>query len=177
MASGTSLIQAYGLSWRLDEINWHARPAELLGIYRSNPPGGRIRKLADFWDQSGIYILYSPTGPFYVGMSRVGLGNRLRSHSKDRDKRGRWESFSWFGFRRVTGQRDADGLSLLGRSTMSTPRISTSSAIREMEAVLINAMGLNKRSEMSKLGGEQWAQIRLEQRDRFLESINPSRGR
>jgi hypothetical protein len=57
----------------------------------------------DFSDQVGIYVLYAEYKFVYVGQTGKGQQaflKRLRSHRSD-DLAGRWDTFSWFGVRRV----------------------------------------------------------------------------
>ena len=60
----------------------------------------------DFADQDGIYLLHHASEIVYVGKTHTtksdrGLYGRLRVHNKDARKSGRWDAFSWFGFRAV----------------------------------------------------------------------------
>ena len=92
------LIRAYGLFWDREEIDWapgHGKARHLWGRRNSNKPSLRI---ADAWYQKGLYVLYSNTGPYYVGLVRKqALGTRLAQHTVDLHKNN-WLRFSWFGF-------------------------------------------------------------------------------
>jgi hypothetical protein len=147
------LIQTFGLFWRVDDVDWYpgsgGRAADglpksaLLGRRGSRSPGLRV---VDFWDQRGIYILYGNYGPHYVGLNSArGLGVRLKEHLRD-DHADQWDRFSWFGFRNVLGRRNTSGLSELGRiGTVKT--VTQRAMIRELEALLIHAMGLRNISK------------------------------
>ena len=78
----TVLINAYGLFWRADEVNWHgeARGPKFRLLGRIGAAVPRLR-LADFRTQSGLYILYGNYGPYYVGLTQEArLGSRLAAH-------------------------------------------------------------------------------------------------
>src|SRR5690349_10688186 len=117
-----ALISNYGLFWRLDELKWdkvqQRRPTlRLLGCRGR----GTTFQIADFRTQSGLYVLYSDYGPYYVGLVRSNrLGNRLRDHLTDRHK-GKWDRFSWFGFRSVLPEPNGDGVCMLGEPLPSMP--------------------------------------------------------
>ena len=108
-AEDTAGINAFGLHWDRWKVKWGATP-EILGASSEGATP------VDFHDQKGVYILYnSALRPVYVGQSVDALGKRLKAHNINRLK-GRWEYFSWFGFRKVndeTGELDevlvADG--------------------------------------------------------------------
>ena len=90
------LIKAYGLFWRADEVNWQPGRGSrgefmLLGRRGKNRPN---LQLANFRRQSGIYILYSDYGPYYVGLARENsLGRRLKGSLSQRPSRGQMGSF------------------------------------------------------------------------------------
>lgn len=96
-------IKAYGLYWDRSRVSWLQKPHELLG-YRTNSD-----RSVDFADQDGIYLLHHGSEIVYVGQTHTtksdrGLYGRLRVHNKDARKTGRWDSFSWFGFRAVNDE-------------------------------------------------------------------------
>jgi hypothetical protein len=105
----SSLIQAYGLFWRADEIDWspgkgHRYDWRLYGRRGSNH--GKL-EVTDFRMQKGIYILYGDYGPHYVGLTRKkGLGRRLKDHLFDQHAN-KWDRFSWFGFCTVLKKTDS----------------------------------------------------------------------
>jgi hypothetical protein len=111
---GSMIIQSFGLFWRVDEINWFPGRGtkgtwRLLGRRRAS---GTL-ELADFTDQTGIYILYGNYGPYYVGLTRRrGLGRRLKDHLRDAHM-GKWDRFSWFGFKPFKRATDEQGLRVL----------------------------------------------------------------
>ena len=99
-------INAYGLNWERNLVNWQPSRGNLWGYQplSSNP--------VDFADQDGIYLLHHGSEIVYAGRTRTarseaGLYGRLRYHNEDVRKTGRWDAFSWFGFKPVdndTGQ-------------------------------------------------------------------------
>src|SRR5262245_14057791 len=136
------IIRNYGLFWRMDEVEWNPgagrRTFRLLGRQGANR--GTLR-VADFRNQTGIYVLYSDYGPHYVGLTRKkGIGNRLKDHLTD-ELEGWWNRFSWFGFRTVLKEMDANGICRL-RQLASIALGEPNKMIGDMEALLIKAMGL-----------------------------------
>jgi hypothetical protein len=166
------LIRNYGLFWRTDEVVWNpgkgARGAfRLLGRRGSNRP--KLR-LADFRHQQGIYILYSDYGPYYVGLTeKQGLGKRLKDHLGD-DHRERWDRFSWFGFRKVLAGRDDHGvctLKDLPEAAISNP----AEVIRDVEALLIRAMGLRNINVTNFTDAEEWTQVKIDEVERYMGRV------
>lgn len=129
-------------------------------------------RVCDFYDQRGIYILYGDYGPYYVGLTaRRGLGVRLREHLEDSHE-GKWDRFSWFGFRGVRTAKNTLGLyDLLGLP--HGRRIESRLMIREMEALLIHAMGLHNIHRERFPAGETWTQVRLAEREQL--ELTPGR--
>jgi len=89
-----SVIKNYGLMWSRDAVFW------CRGSKRGVLEGQRSRKVIDFRDQIGVYVLYDEARrPIYVGQAGRGharLFRRLRSHTHDY-LADRWRYFSWFG--------------------------------------------------------------------------------
>ena len=127
-----SAIQALGMFWRRDLVNWTTNP-KLLGQQQRNA------KEVDFCGQHGIYLLHDGRDTVYAGrVIDQPLGKRLWQHTVDR-LNGRWDRFSWFGIHRVTeaGTLQPQSQLLLGGGQI----------IVELEAVLIEALEppLNRR--------------------------------
>lgn len=78
------LIQSYGLFWDCDGVDWspgRGVSRHLWGRRNQNRPALRV---CDAWNQHGLYVLYSYTGPYYVGIARrQPLGKRLADHTRD----------------------------------------------------------------------------------------------
>jgi hypothetical protein len=126
-------------------------------------------------DQRGIYILYGDYGPHYVGLTvRRGIGVRLKEHRSDR-LRNRWDRFSWYGFRNVGETRDHLGLSTLSDMGLMK-RVEQRQMIREMEALLINAMGLHNIRPGVFPAAEKWSQIRQFEQPEYMRRLKPGRG-
>lgn len=166
------LIRAYGKFWRRDEIDWtpgrgnHRAGFQLLGRRGTNLPGLQV---ADFRNQTGIYILYNDYGPYYVGLTRQsGIGKRLKDHTTDLHA-GTWDRFTWFGFANVLQSRDERGLQIVKplKVTVGTPN----QAIADIEALLIHAMGPRNTNMMRFERADEWEQIKLDERDYFLEKV------
>ena len=163
-------IKNFGLFWQSDEVNWFpgqgAKGAfRLLGRQGKNLPSLR---LADFRHQQGIYILYGNYGPYYTGLTtEQGLGKRLSDHLED-DHQEMWNRFSWFGFRRVLKGVDDEGLHKLGElASMQVGEPKT--VIRDVEALLIRAMGLSNVSQTQFSEADEWEQVQLHETKHYLE--------
>lgn len=143
------------------------REFRLLGRIGRNLPGLR---LADFRHQQGIYILYGNHGPHYVGLTTdQGLGKRLKDHRSDRHAR-RWDRFSWFGFRQALQAADQEGLCKLGE--LATHALGDpTTVIKDTEALLIKAMGLTNKNQMTFHAAEEWLQVRLHEVDALMDKL------
>lgn len=118
------LIQAFGMYWNKDMVEWTSAP-KLLGIeFQGSTP-------VNFCDQLGVYILYDRHEVVYAGRSAERLGVRLREHTTDR-LNGRWDRFSWFGLSQVTSEGK---LIPLGKVTLSANTV-----IASLEALLIEGL-------------------------------------
>jgi hypothetical protein len=165
-------IKNFGQFWRADEVDWYpgsgAKGAfRLLGRKGKNLPG---LKLADFRYQQGIYILYGNHGPYYIGLTREqGFGKRLQDHLVD-DHAERWDRFSWFGFQRVLSGKDEHGIcKLKGLAGVAVGEPST--VIRDVEALLIRAMGLSNIAQTQFSEADEWVQVKLDEMERYLEKV------
>ena len=118
-------INAFGMYWSRDKVDWSARPRVLGQQQRGSTP-------VDFSEQRGVYLLHDRRAVVYVGRTtEQPMGIRLRQHTVDR-LNGRWDRFSWFGIHPV---RD-DGQLLTDR----TDAFSTDTLIATMEALLIEGL-------------------------------------
>jgi hypothetical protein len=87
----TGLINAFGMFWAREKINWAQGSPKLLGkqAQGSDP--------VDFSEEQGVYLLYDRSDVVYIGRAiDQGIGTRLKQHTYDR-LAGRWDRFSWFG--------------------------------------------------------------------------------
>lgn len=88
-------LNAFGMFWRRDEVDWEQRGQSLLGAQL------KAAQAVNFAEQVGVYILYAGDRVIYVGrITEPRLGARLWDHTRDR-LTGRWDRFSWFGVRAV----------------------------------------------------------------------------
>lgn len=164
------IIRAYGLFWRVDEINWfpgagNGGEFRLLGRIGKNHPTVRI---ADFRDQRGIYILYGDLGPHYAGLVRgQALGSRLKQHMKDHHE-GQWDRFSWFGFRAVLEDKLDDGTRRL-KDLVSYKSLDQNKIIKDLEAIVVKSMALNNAVDSHFSNAKRWTQIKSEERQKFLD--------
>ena len=99
-------VAAFGLFWRRDWVDWNSG-SKLIG--RQSEDAGEV----DFADQDGVYFLHDGREVMYVGKTvtptaKNGLYNRLKHHHNDPRKTVYWDSFSWFGFRRVSDEGKLD---------------------------------------------------------------------
>ncbi|HET6834175.1 MAG TPA: GIY-YIG nuclease family protein [Acidimicrobiales bacterium] len=130
-------------------------------------------RVCDFRSQRGIYVLYDDYGPYYVGLVRdQDIGNRLRSHTRDVHQ-GRWDRFSWFGFRRVLEGCEPDGIRKLGKvpERLLTQSRST---IGDIEALMIQSLGTQMRGNVQQMrfaAAEQWTQVMRDEVGDYLDKV------
>lgn len=167
------LIQAYGLFWRADEVEWlpgRGVKGEFRLLGRIGANRGTLR-VADMRDQVALYVLHDDWGVYYVGLTlEQSIGARIRQHLGDRHADS-WDRFSWFGFRPVLKRQDSEGLCEL-KPLASTSAGRPTDAVRDMEALLIQLH--NPRGNRSKMGfvrAEQWTQILWDQRAMYLDRL------
>jgi hypothetical protein len=169
------MIQAYGLFWQADEVEWYPGRGtklefQLLG--RRGSKRGNIR-LADMRQQSGLYVLHDDWGVYYVGLTLDrSLGQRIKDHMTDAHD-GKWDRFSWFGFKQVLKSQDANGLCRL-KTLPTTSFGNTRDAIRDMEALLIrlhNPRG--NKHKMKFLTADEWIQVRWDERTLYRNRLQP----
>lgn len=153
----TDIIQSYGLLWKAENVFWGAgsNPGALFGVAAR----ARRSEPVDFRDQVGIYVLYDGHRMIYVGQAGSGnryLFKRLRSHRRD-VLAGRWDTFSWFGLRRVLGSGRLSTVNRRSRSALS-------STLNHIEAVLIAAAepALNRQGGRFGRSATRYLQVRDE---------------
>jgi hypothetical protein len=168
-------IKCYGLFWSADEVEWSPGSGNK-GAYRLLGRVGQRRQtvaVCDFRQQRGIYVLYDDYGPYYVGLARnQDIGNRLRSHLKDHHQ-GKWDRFSWFGFRRVLTACHPDGLLKLGKQPQRL-LTESKSTIGDIEALLIQALGTQHRGnalEMKFASAQRWTSTACHEVDGYLDKV------
>lgn len=152
------IIEAYGLFWDASDVDWAkaSASANLLGI----PAWQKKADPINFAKQSGIYVLYDGHKIIYVGQvgsGKVKLYGRLRGHRHD-SLAGRWDHFSWFGLRKVTGAGKLGNEKKIKAAQLTT-------ILNQMEAILIAAA----EPTLNKQGGRFGPQRRYKQkRDKIL---------
>ncbi len=84
---------------------------------------------------------------------------------------GKWDRFSWFGFRRVLKRPDRSGLQpLAGLATVEMSN--QNEIIGDMEALLIAALGCpSNLNKMSFRQAREWTQVRDEEAEAYLEKL------
>jgi hypothetical protein len=166
------IIQSYGLFWRADEIEWFpgkGNKGEWRLLGRRGAITGNI-EMADFRQQTGIYILYGNYGAHYVGLTRKrGLGSRLKDHTKD-DHKEQWDRFSWFGFRTLNKATDDYGLRILKKLPLAKS-MNPREVIGDVEAMLIKAMDVRNGNQMNFKKGQEWTQVPLDQVEKYMDRL------
>lgn len=149
----TGLINALGMYWSRDKINWNLSTPKLLGRQTVGS------QTVDFSEQRGVYLLYDRSEVIYVGRAiDQGIGTRLKQHTFDR-LNGRWDRFSWSGVYRMSG-----GGELEKTETAYDQRI----LIATMEALLIESV---EPSQNRRRGDEFRAVEFLQAEDPEIELI------
>ena len=137
-----TFINAYGLNWERGSVSWRQALGNLLGYQGRNRP--QHADCVDFAGQDGIYLLHHGSEIVYAGQTQAtdntGLYRRLRHHNEDPRKRGRWNTFSWFGCRPVNEDT--------GRLEEAPESFPTGDVITLIETILIESLlpRLNMRS-------------------------------
>ncbi|HQP35686.1 MAG TPA: hypothetical protein PLI95_10910 [Polyangiaceae bacterium] len=121
-----------GARWKAEDVYWRtsAQNAELRGVRQDKVRG----IVANFAEQSGIYVLYANFVPIYVGQANKTLWARLHMHMFKDDLAERWDRFTWLGFRKVIG-----GASPKLSDPDSVFHISPKQLLDHFEAALIHA--------------------------------------
>jgi len=171
-SSNASPIHAFGLFWRVDEIEWFPGKGKagfrLLG--RRGLNSGTLQ-VTNFRSQRGIYILYGNYGPHYTGLVRnQDLGVRLKQHLTDHHA-GLWDRFSWFGFRQVLSKKDSNGFNTLKAAIPQRKTLSPHNIIKEMEALLVKAMALTNRADSKFILAAEWHQVRQDEQEKLLAKL------
>jgi len=125
LEESAGIIQAFGMFWRRDRIEWSGTP----GLLGQQQQGADV---VDFCHQRGVYLLHDGQRVVYVGqVPDQPLGRRLFQYTTDR-LNGRWDRFSWFGIRRIT----ADGKLV----DADLKNLSAADIITTLEALLIEGL-------------------------------------
>ena len=103
------LIANMGLFWRKNDVLWRGNRSKGQHCIMGRQRGAKTKGSVNFWHQTGVYALYADYKLVYVGQAGLGdkacIGARLFRHTKD-DLAGRWDMFSWFGFRQVKSNNE-----------------------------------------------------------------------
>lgn len=105
----------------------------------------------------------------HTGLTEQGLGKRLKKHLED-EHAGCWDRFTWFGFRQVLKGTDECGICYL-KDLAEITASNSSTAIRDVEALLIRAMGLSNIAQTKFSVAEEWFQVKLDELDHYLEKV------
>ena len=144
------LIQSYGLFWSVNAVFWGAGGSSNRGaLWGWGNRRDKSNGIVNFRNQIGVYVLYDGYRPIYAGQAGFGdqkqnLFDRLRQHRKD-DLANRWDHFSWFGTRWVTG---VGKLSAPAANTHPTAEV----VLNQLEAILITAIEPGSNRQGGKWG-------------------------
>lgn len=170
-------ILNYGLFWRRDEVVWTPGTGNKFELLGRRGATRNTLKVADFQFQQGIYILYGPYGPYYVGLANAesefrGLGKRLKEHTYDEHK-DNWDRFSWFGFKKVCSTKaNKEGIINVQTNIAKVKQGDTNDSIKDVEALLIRAMGCSANLlEMKFTVDERWEQVTLDKREYYVNKL------
>lgn len=130
---GIMLIKNFGHHWERKYINFGR------GKVKGHLRGYHYSQQADFREQIGVYVLYDRNyTPVYVGQAGNGnarLWDRLNQHTSDH-LWNRWESFSWFGIKRVNANGTLSDYDKVSKIFKSDGR----GLLNEFEAILIEVI-------------------------------------
>ena len=171
--SSKVLIKNYGLLWKRDYVDWKNK--HILGRKTSGNQDPKTGRVANFWKQSGIYVLYNDLVPVYIG--QIGLksedttkerflGRRLHEHTSDQLGQ-KWNRFSWFGFKiaKATGDTNKiNGLDVYELGTYKREKlVKAKDEVYLLEALLISIFAGNLQNKQdggfSKTGVIRYAQL------------------
>lgn len=146
------LVKSFGMFWSRDYIVWSNNP-KMYGAEQIKS------QQIDFSEQIGIYMLHDGREVIYVGQA-IGqsIAQRLFQHVSDRLK-GRWDRFSWFGFRGV----HSDGRLMDIEQTYSTTLEQLADA---MEGILIEGLEPRQNRRRGDYFGAEYIQVKDPQIDR-----------
>ncbi|HCG01524.1 MAG TPA: hypothetical protein DEV93_13380 [Chloroflexi bacterium] len=147
-----NLVKSYGLSWKLSETEWSAENENKPRLVGRGSQG----RIANFWFQWGVYVLYRGRDVYYIGISKR-IGDRIRQHTKDAHKNN-WDRFHWFGFLEVGEDKDLKGFLKLKVPVKEVP-VRVSRVLHDMEAIPRPAR------EKSVLW---WSRVSIELSDSYL---------
>ncbi len=128
----TGLVNAFGMYWSRDSVQWTASRPRLFGQQDRSHEGGSTK--VDFGPQKGVYLLHDRRKVVYVGRATdQPMGMRLRQHITDRLS-GRWDRFSWFEALATSETGE------LSPPTQEQSAFRLDTFIATMEALLIEAL-------------------------------------
>jgi len=159
-------ILCLGSRWKAEDVFWRSAPknAHLLGV----PTRAKRSPTVNFAQQSGIYVLYSDSEPIYVGQANCSLFARLKTHYTRGDFAGRWNRFTWFGFRQVIG-----GKTPALKNPGTDFHVTTNQLLNHLEALLIHTIEPHLNGQEGRFGAavtryKQFRDPRLGPTDREL---------
>ncbi len=141
----TAIINAFGMFWKRDLVNWEHKPIKILG--QENIKSKKV----DFSSQIAVYLLYDGREVIYVGQTQT-LGQRLSEHLFDRH-RGRWDRFSWFGLKTVSEKGSLEDVE-------ENTKFPTKMIINTLEALLIEGLEPRQnRQQGNGFSGKEFLQV------------------
>jgi hypothetical protein len=163
------LVGAYGLFWERKHVDWNPGPGrawQMLGAVGKNR--GTLR-VCDFRKARGIYLLFNDYGATYVGLARgaQGFGQRLQTHTLPPARQPKelrhapkdWSRFCWFAFDDVTAIKDHQNPWTAVDLNDNSRSVTVESAVRELEALMIAALGIKAQNQMRPINGDRWHQM------------------
>lgn len=163
------LVGAYGLFWERKHVDWKPGPGhawQMLGAIGQRR--GTLR-VCDFRRARGIYILFNDYGATYVGLARgsQGFGQRLQTHTLPPTKQPKelrhapkdWSRFCWFAFDDVLANKNPQETWATLDLNDNSRSVTVESAVRELEALMIAALGIKAQNQMRPMSGQQWRQM------------------
>jgi hypothetical protein len=95
-----------------------------------------------------------------------GLGKRLKDHLTD-NLGGKWDRFSWFGFKEI-GPANGDGILSLVKLDDDISE-NTRTTIGDLEALLIRAIGPKRNTAwMNFKDASEWTQVGYDETEKFV---------
>ena len=162
------LIQSYGLFWDRDGVEWSPGSGTRRHLWGRRNKYRPALRVGDAWGQHGLYVLYSYTGPYYVGIARrQTLGKRLADHT--RDDLYDWRRFSWFGFLPMSDEPGEISQPDHDAESMKAP--TRDELIADMEALLIKSMGTFNINNLNFRDATEWDQIFARDAHKWIERI------
>ena len=98
------------------------------------------------------------------------MGKRLKDHLDDK-LAGKWDRFSWFGFRPIGEPSQKNGILELNQPPEDLTD-NTSTTIGDLEALLIRSIGPRRNAAYPSFrDADEWTQIAYEEQETYLKRL------